>query len=136
MDMPRVSLDDFIEAFTAHLVLKGRRTLHLSGRDVAGLHRVHLYLDDTASEMTAASDASLRRSIVGIRNGFRPGAIGSFDHLNAILAAMPSLFSRRADGHREFGIELPMGSAAKLIESMPPHSADLAEESAIRFLSN
>lgn len=134
--MPGVSLDDFMEAFTANLVLKGRRSLNLSGRDVAGLHRVHLYLDDTVSEMPAASDAHLRRSIVGIRNGFRPGAIGAFDHLSAILTAKPYLFSRRIGGHREFGIELPMGSAAKLIEFMDPQSAKLAEESAMRFLSN
>src|ERR1700730_2201568 len=84
--MARLSLDEFIDAFSAQLVKRGRNRVRLNDPSVRdGLFRVYKFLDQCIGSEQARADKEWRRSLVNLRNVFQPSAIGSFDRLESLL---------------------------------------------------
>ena len=83
--MPRISLDDFIDAFAAKLVSEGQNILRLNEPRVRdGLFRVYKRLDDMVRAVSK-DDVEWRRSLLSIKTVFQPSPIGSFDRFEALM---------------------------------------------------
>lgn len=135
--MARIALDDFIEAFAAHLVRRGENTVRLSDPKVRdGLYRVFLFLEGFANGEERQTDKEWRRSIVTIRNVFRPSPIGSFDRLEAMLRASQVYLTDHPNPYyQDIVIKLPAGTADDVVGGLDHATSSLAEHSVDRYLA-
>ncbi len=132
--MARITLDGFIEAFAAHLIKRGRNMVRLNDPDVRdGLYRVYLFLDGFAGP---DADKDLRRSIVNIRNVFRPSPIGSFDRFETVLRAKQVYLTDHPNPYyQDIVIKLPAEMADQIVDGLDDATSNLARSSVDRYLA-
>jgi hypothetical protein len=135
-EMARITLDGFIEAFAAYLIKRGRNMVRLNDPDVRdGLYRVYLFLDGFAG-VDGAADKDLRRSIVNIRNVFRPSPIGSFDRFETLLRAKQVYLTDHPNPYyQDIVIKLPAEMADRIVAGLDDATSDLARDSVDRYLA-
>jgi hypothetical protein len=133
--MARITLDNFIEAFAAQLVTRGQNVVRLNDPGVRdALYRVFRFLEERAVE--SGVDKELRRSLVAIRNVFRPSAIGSFDRLEALLRAKQVYLTDHPNPYyQDIVIKLPVGMARQIVEGLDGTASNLVSKSVERYLS-
>jgi hypothetical protein len=135
--MERITLDHFIEAFAAYLVKRGQNMVRMSDPSVRdGLFRVFLFLEDEAEKDTRKTDKAWRRSLVNIRNVFRPSPIGSFDRLEALLRAKQVYLTDHPNPYyQDIIIKLPAGTADRIVDRLDEDTSHLARNSVDRYLA-
>jgi hypothetical protein len=135
--MARITLDDFIEAFAAYLVKRGQNMVRLSDPNVRdGLYRVFLFLERYAEADERRSDKDWRRSLVNIRNVFRPSPIGSFDRFEALLRAKQVYLTDHPNPYyQDILIKLPAGTADRIVDGLDDVTSALARDSVDRYLA-
>lgn len=135
--MARITLDDFIEAFAAHLVSHGQTMVRLSDPAVRdGLFRVFQFLDKSALDVASSKDKDWRRSLVSIRNVFRPSPIGSFDRFEALLRAKQVYLTDHPNPYyQDIVIKLPKRAAEHIVERSDQNTSQLAKASVERYLA-
>ena len=134
--MERITLDHFIEAFAAYLVKGGQNMVRLSDPNVRdGLYRVYLYLENFAETDARKTDKEWRRSLVNIRNLFRPSPIGSFDRLEALLRAKQVYLTDHPNPYyQDIIIKLPAGTANRIVDRLDEVTSSLAKASVDQYL--
>ena len=134
--MGRITLDNFIEAFAAYLVKRGQNTVRLSDPNVRdGLYRVYLFLEKFAETDTRKDEKEWRRSLVNIRNVFRPSPIGSFDRLEALLRAKQVYLTDHPNPYyQDIIIKLPTGTANRIVDGLDAATSSLARDSVDQYL--
>lgn len=135
--MARLTLDNFIEAFAARLVTRGQNMVRLNDPSVRdALYRVFRFLDERAKENEHDADKEWRRSLVAIRNVFRPSAIGSFDRFEALLRAKQVYLTDHPNPfYQDIVIELPNTTAEQIVDRLDVVTSDLVKKSVERYLS-
>jgi len=135
--MARITLDAFIEAFAAHLVKRGQNMVRLSDPNARdGLYRVFLYLDEFTDDEERGTDKDWRRSLVNIRNVFRPSPIGSFDRFEALLRAKQVYLTDHPNPYyQDIVIKLPIGTAERIVQGLDLVTSNLARDSVDRYLA-
>lgn len=135
--MARITLDDFIEAFAAHLVNQGQTMVRLSDPAVRdGLFRVFQFLEQRTEAAEPTTDKDWRRSLVSIRNLFRPSPIGSFDRFEALLRAKQVYLTDHPNPYyQDIVIKLPKRTAEHIVESSDRDTSQLAKASVDRYLA-
>jgi hypothetical protein len=135
--MARITLDAFIEAFAAYLVKRGQNMVRLSDPNVRdGLYRVFLFLEGYAEADERRSDKDWRRSLVNIRNVFRPSPIGSFDRFEALLRAKQVYLTDHPNPYyQDIVIKLPAGTADRIVDGLDEVTSALARDSVDRYLA-
>ena len=135
--MARITLDDFIEAFAAHLVKRGQNMVRLSDPNVRdGLYRVFLFLEKYAELDDRRADKDWRRSLVSIRNVFRPSPIGSFDRFETLLRAKQVYLTDHPNPYyQDIVIKLPVGTADRIVDDLDADTSYLAKSSVDQYLA-
>lgn len=135
--MARITLDDFIEAFAAHLVKRGQNMVRLSDPNVRdGLYRVFLFLEKYAESDDRRADKDWRRSLVSIRNVFRPSPIGSFDRFETLLRAKQVYLTDHPNPYyQDIVIKLPVGTADRIVDDLDADTSYLAKSSVDQYLA-
>jgi hypothetical protein len=135
--MKRITLDHFIEAFAAHLVKRGQNMVRLSDPGVRdGLYRVFLFLEKFVETDKETENREWRRSLVNIRNVFRPSPIGSFDRLETLLRAKQVYLTDHPNPYyQDIIIKLPAGTADRIVENLDEPTSTLAKNSVEQYLA-
>ncbi|MFC1458315.1 MULTISPECIES: hypothetical protein [Microvirga] len=135
--MARVTLDDFIEAFSAQLVTKGQHMVRLNDPNVRdGLYRVYKFLARHLDQQGQAADKDWRRSLVNIRNVFQPSAIGSFDRFEALMRAKQVYLTDHPNPYyQDILIRMPTVSARQIIDDLDQPVSDLVSGSVKEYLA-
>ena len=136
--MQRITLDNFIEAFAAHLVRRGQNMVRLSDPTVRdGLYRVHVFLEKFADGDAKKEDKEWRRSVVNIRNLFRPSPIGSFDRFETLLRAKQVYLTDHPNPYyQDIVIKLSMNTAERIVERLDDVTSALAKNSVDQYLAS
>lgn len=136
--MPQLSLDDFIEAFSAKLVERGQRVLRLNDTEVRnGLQRIYRLLEDEAAdvERKTSADVTWASSVSNIRNVFQPSPIGSFDELEALLRAKQVYLTDHPNPYYQaIVIKLPLAAAKRIIQGLDAPSFELVDKAVKTYL--
>lgn len=135
--MNSISLDDFIDAFSAKLVSRGENRLRLNDPTVRdALFRVYRFLDERVSSDEAKKDKPLKRSLVNLRNVFQPSAIGSFDRLESLLRAKQLYLTDHPNPfYNDVVIRIASNSAKEMADGFKGTTSDLVSQSVDRYLS-
>ena len=135
--MAKITLDDFIEAFAAHLVKRGQNMVRLSDPNVRdGLYQVFLFLEKYAESDDRRADKDWRRSLVSIRNVFRPSPIGSFDRFETLLRAKQVYLTDHPNPYyQDIVIKLPVGTADRIVDDLDADTSYLAKSSVDQYLA-
>lgn len=135
--MARISLDSFIEGFAAQLVKKGQHLVRMNDPKVRdGLDRVYRFLVDYAERPSQVADKDWRRSIITIRNTFRPSPIGAFDRFETVMRAKQIYLTDHPNPfYQDIVIKLPRAAAVEIIEDLDGPSSDLVTTSVDKYLS-
>jgi hypothetical protein len=101
-----------------------------------GLYRVYLFLEAFAESGDQKDDKEWRRSLVNIRNIFRPSAIGSFDRFETLLRAKQVYLTDHPNPYyQDIVIKLPAGTADRIVERLDEATSSLARDSVDRYLA-
>jgi hypothetical protein len=135
--MARITLDNFIEAFAAYLVQRGQDMVRLSDPKVRdGLYRVFLFLEKHAESDDRKADKEWHRSLVNIRNVFRPSPIGSFDRFEALLRAKQVYLTDHPNPYyQDILIKLPAGTAERIVSDLDEDTSYLAKSSVEQYMA-
>lgn len=134
--MAQVSLDDFIEAFAARLVMEGHPTIRLGDPGVRdGLFRVHRFLERCLARPDGVADKDWRRSLITLRAVFRPSAIGAFDRFAAVLRAKQVyLTACPGPGFQDIVVRMPVATARQVADGLDRAVAGPVAETVRAFL--
>jgi hypothetical protein len=135
--MAHIILDDFIEAFAAHLVNHGQTMVRLRDPTVRdGLFRVFQFLEKSAESTGLSRDKDWHRSLVRIRNVFRPSPIGSFDRFETLLRAKQVYLTDHPNRYyQDIVIKLPKLTAEHIVERSDRNTSQLAKASVEHYLA-
>ncbi len=135
--MTQVTLDNFIEAFSAQLVARGQHRVRLNdpkARD--GLYRVYKFLEGSLEQRAGDTDRAWRRSLVTIRNLFQPSAIGSFDRFEALMRAKQVYLTDHPNPYyQDILIRMPAGAARQIINELDEPVSKLVTKSVDEYLT-
>ena len=135
--MARISLDDFIDAFSAQLVKRGQQRVRLNDPKVRdGLFRVYKFLNECISSEQARADRVWKRSLVNVRNVFQPSPIGSFDRLESLLRAKQLYLTDHPNPfYQDVQIRMPATAADQIVGSLEEPASHLITESVEKYLA-
>lgn len=135
--MARLSLDDFIDAFSAQLVKRGQHRVRLNDPGVRdGLFRVYRFLDECIGSEQAHADRLWKRSLVNLRNVFQPSPIGSFDRLESLLRAKQLYLTDHPNPfYQDVLIRMPATAARQIVDGLEEPASDLVTKSVERYLA-
>lgn len=135
--MARVTLDEFIEAFSAKLVTSGQHMVRLNDPEVRdGLFRVYQFLKDRLNSDNAEGDKDWRRSLVNIRNVFQPSAIGSFDRFEALMRAKQVYLTDHPNPYyQDILIRMPVIAAEQIVDELDERVSNLVSRSVSEYLA-
>jgi hypothetical protein len=135
--MARISLDDFIDAFSAQLVKRGQHRVRLNDPSVRdGLFRIYKFLDECVGSEQARTDKAWRRSLINLRNVFQPSAIGSFDRLESLLRAKQVYLTDHPNPfYQDVLIRMPATAAEKIVDNLDEPSSRLVVNSVDKYLA-
>lgn len=136
--MARVTLDEFIEAFSAQLVATGHYEVRLNDPSVRdGLFRVYNFLESALQGNRAADDRDWRRSLVNIKNVFRPSSIGSFDRFEALMRAKQVFLTDHPNPYyQDIFIKMSEPAARKIVKKLDEPVSSLVCRSVQRYLES
>lgn len=134
--MARLSLDDFIDAFSAQLVRRGQHRVRLNDPNVRdGLFRIYALLGEYINSDQARDDKDWRRSLVNVRNIFQPSPIGSFDRLEALLRAKQVYLTDHPNPfYQDVLIRMPATAAEQIMGRLEDPASHLILSSVDRYL--
>jgi hypothetical protein len=135
--MPRISLDEFIDAFSAQLVTRGQHRLRLNDPGVRdGLYRVYKFFEDCITGEQARTDKNWRRSLVTLRNAFQPSSIGSFDKFESLLRAKQVyLVDHPNPYYQDVLIKMPATAAQHIVDNLDEPISQLVKRSVEQYLA-
>lgn len=135
--MARLSLDDFIDAFSAHLVKRGQHRVRLNDPNVRdGLFRVYKFLDECIGSEQARADRVWKRSLVNLRNVFQPSPIGSFDRLESLLRAKQLYLTDHPNPfYQDVLIRMPATAARQIVDDLEEPASHLVTKSVEKYLA-
>jgi hypothetical protein len=135
--MARITLDDFVEAFTAQLVAAGQYEVRLDDPRVRdGLFRVYSFLESALRSEEADTDRDWRRSLVNIKNVFQPSAIGSFDRFEALMRAKQVYLTDHPNPYyQDICIKISDAAARRIVGNLPGPVSQLVSGSVTHYLN-
>lgn len=135
--MARISLDDFIDAFSAQLVKQGQHRVRLNDPMVRdGLFRIYKFLDECVRSEQARTDKMWKRSLTNLRNVFQPSAIGSFDRLESLLRAKQVYLTDHPNPfYQDVLIRMPSAAAQQIINNLDENTSYLVANSVDKYLA-
>jgi hypothetical protein len=135
--MARISLDDFLDAFSAQLVKRGQHRIRLNDPSVRdGLYRIYKFLDEDIGSEQARADKIWRRSLVNLRNVFQPSPIGSFDRLESLLRAKQVYLTDHPNPYyHDVVIRMSTSAAQHIVNQLDEPSSRLVSSSIDQYLA-
>lgn len=133
--MIKLTTDGFIEAFAAMLVQHGQRHVKLNDAHVRDqLYRVYEFLD-TEVEREGEGE-SWMRSLVNIRNLFRPSPIGSFDEFESLMREKQVYLTEHPNPYyKDIAIKIARPAAASIVDSLDAKVRDLVARAVDRYVA-
>ena len=95
-----------------------------------------LFLEKYAELDDRRADKDWRRSLVSIRNVFRPSPIGSFDRFETLLRAKQVYLTDHPNPYyQDIVIKLPVGTADRIVDDLDADTSYLAKSSVDQYLA-
>ena len=132
--MFRLTTDAFVEAFAAMLVQRGQRHVRLNEPAVRDqLFRVYEFLEPEVDRTDGGG--SWTRSLVNIRNLFRPSPIGAFDEFESLMREKQIYLTEHPNPYyKDIAIKLPAPAAASIVKSLDTKVRELVSQAVTRYM--
>ncbi len=132
---PIPTLDAFLDAFLTRLGDEGHATLRLGDRrTLAGLERLHQHFGRLHAETDARTAWGRRSFLHTVKSVFRPGPVGDFAGLRAVLSAAPHLVTGPEGVDGSYRLTDPRGATSRATRRSPEAVAEFVGAALDAFL--